>query len=164
MEIQFVPSEIKKSVPNWKTILKDCCDIKVDNKHLSQFYFNSMKKVKWVRHTMIGNREHAGNPEKLFAAFLYMRGIKFIPQAPFYITNRIGRPRVYYADFYLPKENVIVEIDGRAHYTPKGKEWDEERDFDFMGIGVKTYRFDNSITTHKSTLVDMPFIKEESPI
>lgn len=160
MKVKFDPEEIKRRVHLWRTTLLGVCDNKIDNKHLSQFQFNSMKRVRWVRHTMAGNRKNATYPEQLFAAFLYLNDIEFIPQAPFYITNRIDYPRIYFADFYLPKLGYIVELDGKEHR--KHRDWDDERDFDFLGIGIKTLRIKNSIAFNGPTTIDLPFIKEET--
>ena len=159
MKVNFEPAEIKKHVHHWRQILLDCCDDKIDNKHLSQFQFNSMKRVKWVRHTMVGNRKNASYPEQLFAAFLFWNDIDFIPQAPFYITNRIGGPKIYFSDFYLPKAGYVIELDGKEHNNKRATERDEDRDFDFLGIGIKTLRVSNAVTFRESTIIDFPFLQ-----
>jgi len=46
----------------------------------------------------------------------------------FYRQKTIGN---YIADFYCPKANLIIEIDGGQHYSPEGKEKD----------GIKVIRF-----------------------
>ena len=46
----------------------------------------------------------------------------------FYRQKTIGN---YIADFYCPKTNLIIEIDGGQHYSPEGKEKD----------GIKVIRF-----------------------
>jgi very-short-patch-repair endonuclease len=49
----------------------------------------------------------------------------------------------YIADFYLPFFNLIIEIDGAAHYT-YGLERDKKRDAKLKQAGYKVHRIRNS--------------------
>ena len=49
----------------------------------------------------------------------------------------------YIIDFYCRKYKLIVEIDGDIHNTKEAREYDEERDKHFMGLGYKVLRFKN---------------------
>ena len=46
-------------------------------------------------------------------------------------------------DFYCPKEKLVIELDGTAHYTPEGSDKDEKRDAYINGLGIKVLRFEN---------------------
>lgn len=47
------------------------------------------------------------------------------------------------ADFYCPQAKLVIEVDGKQHYTEPGMEYDEIRD-DFMNnLGIKVLRFSN---------------------
>lgn len=47
----------------------------------------------------------------------------------------------YIADFYCPKANMIIEIDGGQHYSTEGKRGDEIRDNYMASLGLKILRF-----------------------
>ena len=42
----------------------------------------------------------------------------------FYRQKVLGK---YIADFYCAEAKLVIELDGSGHYTPDGKEYDEER-------------------------------------
>jgi len=56
----------------------------------------------------------------------------------FYRQRIIGN---YIADFYCPKANVIIEIDGGQHYNNEGLKADEVRDDYMKNQGFKVLRF-----------------------
>ena len=58
---------------------------------------------------------------------------------PFVISNKI-----YFLDFYFPKKNIAIEIDGMSHETMEKREHDKYRDEQFNSIKIKTYRISNS--------------------
>ncbi len=47
----------------------------------------------------------------------------------------------YIVDFYCPKANMIIEIDGGQHYTEEGLKKDKMRDEYMKGQGFKVLRF-----------------------
>ena len=49
----------------------------------------------------------------------------------------------YIADFYCPEKRVVIELDGKSHFTEEGKEYDEERSNHFSGLGIRVLRFTN---------------------
>ncbi|NOX85766.1 MAG: endonuclease domain-containing protein [Chlorobi bacterium] len=51
----------------------------------------------------------------------------------------------YVADFYCPREKMIIELDGADHFTPAGIEHDEKRDNYIRGLGIKIIRFENNL-------------------
>ncbi len=61
-----------------------------------------------------------------------LKGYQFYRQKP------VGN---FIVDFYCPKANLVLELDGGQHYTEGGKEKDRRRD-DFMrNIGLRVLRF-----------------------
>jgi len=57
---------------------------------------------------------------------------------------QIYRQRIignYIVDFYCPKVNLIIEIDGGQHYTDKGIKEDRKRDDNLQAQGYKVLRF-----------------------
>ncbi len=61
-----------------------------------------------------------------------LKGYQFYRQKP------VGN---FIVDFYCPKANLVLELDGGQHYTEGGKERDRRRD-DFMrNIGLRVLRF-----------------------
>jgi len=44
-------------------------------------------------------------------------------------------------DFYCPKANIIIEIDGGQHYTDEGVKEDKIRDAYLKNLGFKVLRF-----------------------
>lgn len=61
-------------------------------------------------------------------------GVKFRRQVPF------GH---YILDFFCFSAKLAVELDGRQHYTPEGKEYDRNRDAFLRMYGVNVLRFSN---------------------
>ena len=57
---------------------------------------------------------------------------------------QIYRQRIidnYIVDFYCPRANLIIEIDGGQHYSDEGLNKDKVRDDYLMGQGFKVLRF-----------------------
>jgi very-short-patch-repair endonuclease len=57
---------------------------------------------------------------------------------------QIYRQRIigdYIVDFYCPKANLIIEVDGGQHYTDEGIAKDKIRDDYIKGKGIKVLRF-----------------------
>ena len=47
----------------------------------------------------------------------------------------------YIVDFYCPKANLVIEVDGGQHYSETGKAKDRARDDVLIGMGIKVLRF-----------------------
>ncbi len=56
----------------------------------------------------------------------------------FYRQKIIGK---YIVDFYCPKANLAIELDGGQHYSEIGKTKDRTRDDVLCGMGIKVLRF-----------------------
>jgi very-short-patch-repair endonuclease len=57
---------------------------------------------------------------------------------PFYRQKIIGK---YIVDFYCPKANLVIELDGGQHYSETGQEKDRTRDNVLREMGIKVLRF-----------------------
>ncbi len=66
-----------------------------------------------------------------------MRGIQ-LKGYQFYRQKPIGD---YIVDFYCPKANLVIELDGGQHYTEEGKEKDTIRDRYLSRVGLQVLRF-----------------------
>ena len=56
----------------------------------------------------------------------------------FYRQKIIGN---YIVDFYCPKANLIIELDGGQHYSNEGKKNDRTRDDYMECFGLRVLRF-----------------------
>jgi very-short-patch-repair endonuclease len=56
----------------------------------------------------------------------------------FYRQKIIGK---YIVDFYCPKANLVIELDGGQHYSEAGKAKDRPRDEVLIEMGIKVLRF-----------------------
>ena len=56
---------------------------------------------------------------------------------PFYRQKIIGK---YIVDFYCPKANLVIELDGGQHYSETGKTKDMTRDTVLAEMGIKVLR------------------------
>ena len=50
----------------------------------------------------------------------------------------------FIADFYCPSLKLVIELDGWAHFSKDGIEYDNERAEYFRALGIRTARFSNS--------------------
>jgi very-short-patch-repair endonuclease len=60
---------------------------------------------------------------------------------------RFNRQRIigdYIADFYCPKANLVIELDGSQHYEEDAIEYDKQRTDYLEGLGLKVIRFTNT--------------------
>jgi very-short-patch-repair endonuclease len=55
----------------------------------------------------------------------------------FYRQKIIGK---YIVDFYCPKANLVIELDGGQHYSERGPEKDKVRDDVLRELGIKILR------------------------
>ena len=71
------------------------------------------------------------------ALWLKVRGKQF-KGYPFYRQKPIGR---FIVDFYCPKGNLAIELDGGQHYSQEGKVKDNQRDHVLKEMGLRVLRF-----------------------
>ena len=80
-------------------------------------------------------RENMTDAERLIWMKIRRKGLK---NSQFYRQKIIGN---YIVDFYCPKANLVIEIDGGQHYMDEGKKKDEKRDSYIQRLGLKVLRF-----------------------
>ncbi len=56
----------------------------------------------------------------------------------FYRQKVIGQ---YIVDFYCPRANIVIELDGGQHYEEAGLNADRKRDENLSTMGLKVLRF-----------------------
>lgn len=80
-------------------------------------------------------RKNLTDAEKLLWSkirYKQLKGYQFYRQKP--INNFI-------VDFYCPKANLVIELDGGQHYAVDGREKDKQRDTHMRKMGLKVIRF-----------------------
>lgn len=118
-----------------------------DLRHICKLGYIDDSKRDWIETTMLRLRDSANKYEKLFGDFLLSKNIDFIHQAPFIFSGKI-----YFADFYIPKLNLIIEIDGQYHDGLCQREYDRFRDECFNGNKLNVLRIPNSAVLNKNDL------------
>ncbi len=63
---------------------------------------------------------------------------KQIKEVQFYRQKIIGN---YIVDFYCPKANLVIELDGGQHYSEEGRYKDKQRDNYLQSQGLYVMRF-----------------------
>lgn len=56
----------------------------------------------------------------------------------FYRQKIVGN---FIVDFYCPKANLVIEVDGGQHYSGEARERDERRDRIITSLGLRVLRF-----------------------
>jgi very-short-patch-repair endonuclease len=59
----------------------------------------------------------------------------------------------YIADFYCPSEKLIIELDGKHHFTPEGIIKDTKRDNHLEEMNIRVLRFENKEVLNHLTKV-----------
>jgi very-short-patch-repair endonuclease len=80
-------------------------------------------------------RKNMTDAEKLLWSRIRRKQMK---DFQFYRQKIIGN---YIVDFYCPKADLVIELDGGQHYTAEGKERDRIRDAFMSGRGLRVVRF-----------------------
>lgn len=101
-------------------------------------FLEKSKRSDWAIKSFVKRRKNFTESERKVACFLITRHIRFVYQRPFIINDRI-----YFSDFFIPKDNVIIEVDGYEHTDSLN---DSIRDYDFSTICIKTIRIPNAKT------------------
>lgn len=118
-----------------------------DLNHICKLGIISENKKNWIEATMLILREKSTLAEVNCGNFLISKKIKFINQAPFILDDKI-----FFADFFIPDFNIIIEIDGKYHDSNKQKKLDAIRDFIFNGYKIHTIRIPNAATYNQNNL------------
>ena len=76
--------------------------------------------------------------EKIFEYILDKLKVEYKSQHIIYYGKSF-----YIVDFFFPKHKLIIEVDGKHHYTPEGLTKDVKRDKTLNKLGYKVKRFRN---------------------
>ena len=139
----------KKEAKYNRTIVLSNDDIIRDYSHLAKLKVSDSRRS-WIETTMYELREKSNKYERKLLQLLKVNNIEFIHQAPFIIDGKI-----YFADFYLPKQNLIIEIDGVSHNNNIQREYDYCRDGAFLSYKIKTVRLSNDIVNDNKRLIQI---------
>jgi len=71
-------------------------------------------------------------------------GLKFRRQAS--IEN-------YIVDFYCPKHQIVIELDGELHFTEQRATKDQQRDKRLQELGYKVLRYENLVVFDHSDFI-----------
>ena len=96
----------------------------------------------WLKQEAENKRKTPTEAEQNVIEFLKENKIKYKFQVPIMVSFKKG----YIADFVL-FGNVVLEIDGKTHYTEEAKEKDKQRTKDLEGKGYKVIRMRNMSAT-----------------
>ena len=66
----------------------------------------------------------------------------FLKRLPFTVRRQknIGN---FIVDFYIPKKQLIIELDGSQHFEPEHKLADEKRDQELSKLNITVVRYTN---------------------
>lgn len=129
-----------------KTIVLSNEDIIRDYSHLAKLRVSENRRD-WIETTMYTLRSKANIYERKLIDLFTANKVVFIHQAPFILDGKI-----YFADFFLPDENIIVEIDGDYHSGISQKSYDKDRDRAFKSYNMKTIRISNELVKEATKL------------
>ena len=130
--------------------------IEKDLEFLSDFREEGLSSAMWAIETMKKLRSNANVYEKKLAEFLFWNNVNYYTQVPFRIVADKKR-HVYFADFYIPEIQTIIEVDGESHEGESAKQKDAERDEMFLRIGILTIRVKNkSVIDGKMDEIPIP--------
>ena len=93
---------------------------------------------KWIKQRKLELLAKSSKAEKSAYKILLTFGVDVVRQKPI-VTGR----RIYFADLFLPKYNLILEIDGGYHYTAEQKRLDTNRSNSLWRMGYHVCRLSN---------------------
>lgn len=76
--------------------------------------------------------------EKMVCKILDRLGVRYIRQYPIHTPKKN-----FYADIYVPSLRLIIEVDGKYHFTERQKRLDENRSACLRRMGYSIYRVIN---------------------
>ncbi len=92
-------------------------------------------------------RLNSTESEKIFKVKLRLAGFNYSFQYPIHTKNTF-----YIVDFYLPKQGLVIEVDGEYHNDKKQKVKDSHRTKDLNKLGFKVLRVNNQTVKEMSEI------------
>lgn len=84
---------------------------------------------------------------------------KVLRAIPTFLKRYVEKQRVvryaghtYFADIFIRRYNIAIEVDGSQHYTPVGIAADATREYHFAKCGILTLRISNRAVADKAKL------------
>lgn len=142
-------SSSKKQKNFVSNIVLSTDDVIITYNHLARLRVPEHQRA-WIESRMYELRERATEAEVSMIGILKSLKIPFIPQAPFVLDGNI-----FFADFYLPSMNTVIEIDGGYHDSNYMKSKDGNRDYLFNSYRIRTIRIRNEIAKNKTKAKEM---------
>ena len=94
-------------------------------------------------------RKNMTDTEKLLWSKIRVKQLKGIQ---FYRQKPIGD---FIVDFYCPKANLVIELDGGQHYSEDSKAKDDQRDEYLRKMGLRVLRFsDREVFQDSSAVIE----------
>ena len=116
---------------------------------------------RWIYDNRRTLKKNAPIIENIMAIQLTKANIKYIQQCPFVFPHNY----IYFADFYLPIQTVVVEVDGPYHRCVDRQAKDLIRDWKFQEQCIKTIRIKNSeVGTLRNPGCALDIIKQKAGI
>lgn len=122
-------------------------NFKEDYKIIGRFCNLSFSKKDWIETTRYKLQASANKYERLIGEYLINEKIIFVHQAHFMFDDKI-----YFSDFFIPRMRLIIEVDGDYHNSISQSESDEERDYLFSSLGIKTISVNNNEALDKKQI------------
>lgn len=92
----------------------------------------------WIRQRRAELASKSSDAEKAAYHNILRLGYSVVRQYPVWTKRKI-----YFADLYIPKLKIIMEIDGGYHYTSKQKRLDSNRSSGLRRLGYHVVRLNN---------------------
>ena len=86
---------------------------------------------------LVGSAQHLRKNMTDEEKELWYKFLKLLPIT----VNRQKNIGNYIVDFFISSKNIVIEIDGRQHYTAKNKAADAKRDAELASLGLKVLRY-----------------------
>ena len=127
----------KKNKAKKKTIYTSLVKCVSLAKNISVLDYSLLPNHDWIKNRAQEMLDKDSSPaEKKFMELCRSFQFNLLRQVYFNIDGR-----GYFLDFFLPKKNLAIEIDGRYHNADSQKIYDRNRDEAFLSIGIRTIRF-----------------------
>lgn len=154
---------MKKAItkPNQKrgrvrNFIERTCDEEQDLKMMQPLLNTGIKHAEWAAKCIRNLRRRATRYELIVAKFLWREGVQYIAQCPFQIEGK-----TFFADFYIPANKTVVEIDGKGHSEGWQYYYDKERDYLMEGEGLTVVRITNDEVASGDYKAMIPFPAKE---
>ena len=98
---------------------------------------------------LVGSAQHLRKNMTDEEKELWYKFLKLLPIT----VNRQKNIGNYIVDFFISSKNIVIEIDGRQHYTAKNKADDAKRDAELASLGLKVLRYSNNAIRYDFRIV-----------